>query len=589
MFWGVWIALWILAALPIVTIVERKRKRGEKRYYKESFLLSIGISRVAVTAIVALICLWLCVPDGYMWWIWIGCAMFWTMLEIGFAEFPRVLKVASVAAFLGFLATGVAVGIFAGVNNAIYFNSFIEKSEGFPIQTEVPDNLLRLTTDHLAKYIVLQYMGELGGAVKITGMQLTFYEGRLVWVAVVAKQQAWGATYNTEALVVVDANDPERPPKILKQKFLVAEGLDFNPIIRAWGNAKAKIYYGIDTALTVGDVYPVLTPEGKWVMAATAYKVDWRGVRIYEGLFVFDDGGNIIGKYQIPNLPRYVVQAFDEESFLEGGIGDWGSRRRGDGFDLFARGFLWIPPSPDRVEQTEDLRYIYDPDTNQIVAVVLMHPVRERGEFTLAGVFKITPDGRIRYYDLAKKNVMSGKAASGLVLSKIPARTGTRYFTEMELLYPINTIKGVRYAWFVPIYFESETTKQIGLAGLAIVDAEAPENIIIEYTGQGITGEMLIKKAKEAFKILYGEKPPAPEGLRIVEGALTAKYPPYIKDGNTRIWLVINSTTQGEIRVLIKAELISDEEMLLLQRINVGEKIKVEIDKDNVVKRIIES
>jgi hypothetical protein len=100
---------------------------------------------------------------------------------------------------------------------------------------------------------------------------------------------------------------------------------------------------------------------------------------------------------------------------------------------------------------------------------------------------------------------------------------------------------------------------------------------------------MLIKKAKEAFKTLYGEKPSAPEGLRIVEGALTVKYPPYIKDGNTRIWLVINSTTQGEIRVLIKAELISDEEMLLLQRINVGERIKVEIDKDNVVKRIIES
>jgi pheromone shutdown protein TraB len=174
--WGIWVILWIFAAIPIVTIA----KRREKKDYEEIPPLARALGKIIFTVLVAACCLSLCVPDGQMWWILIGCAMFGTMLEVCLAKFSTTVKVASVVVFCAFLIAGIVVAAFAGLNNAIYFESFVEKKEGFPIHTEVPDNLLRLTTDHLARYIALQYMGELGGAVKITDMQLTFYEGRLV-------------------------------------------------------------------------------------------------------------------------------------------------------------------------------------------------------------------------------------------------------------------------------------------------------------------------------------------------------------------------------------------------------------------------
>jgi exopolysaccharide biosynthesis protein len=181
---------------------------------------------------------------------------------------------------------------------------------------------------------------------------------------------------------------------------------------------------------------------------------------------------------------------------------------------------------------------------------------------------------------------MSGKSASGIVQSKITARAGTRYFTAMELLYPLKIGNETKYAWFVPIYFESETTKLIGLAGLGIVDAQSPEKVIIEYTGEGITGESLIKKAKQDFKALYGEvKPPLPE-FKTIEGKLIAKYEPYVSNGSTRQWLTIETADGKRTDVLVKAELLSDAELLAIQKLQVGDQVRVEVDEGNVVRRV---
>jgi hypothetical protein len=402
-------------------------------------------------------------------------------------------------------------------------------------------------------------------------------------VAVVAKQEAWGSTFRVEGLVIIDANEPDRPPKILRENFAIAEGLDFNPLIGAWGSAGAKGYYGIDTAISIGDTYPVITPEGKWAMAATSYTVDWRGVRRYNGVYLLDKMGNIIERYE-KDIPDWLIQPFDEDSFLEGGINAWGNHKRGESFDLFAPGFLWIAPSPERITMSEDTRYVYDPDTNQIVALTLVHFQREKGELSLAGVFKTTSKG-IFYYDLSKYNLMSGKSASGIVQSKITARAGTRYFTAMELLYPVKISNDTKYAWFVPIYFESEAPRMIGLAGLGIVDAQSPEKVIIEYTGEGITGESLIKKTKQDFKALYGEVKPLPE-FKTIEGKLIAKYEPYVSNGNTRQWLTIETVDGKRIDVLVKAELLSDAELLAIQKLQVGDQVRVEVDEFNVVRKV---
>ena len=55
---------------------------------------------------------------------------------------------------------------------------------------------------------------------------------------------------------------------------------------------------------------------------------------------------------------RWMTQIYDED-WLENMINEFGGFRRGNGFDYFAGGFLWIvPPSQDRFQMTEDTRYV---------------------------------------------------------------------------------------------------------------------------------------------------------------------------------------------------------------------------------------
>ena len=568
----IWVLLWIFAALPVLTITKKliekfKKERFRRDWYEEDWSGIASFFRFILTLIIFGILAWSCVPDAIMWWIWIGWFLFWTMIEAFAIDIHHLITILSIFSLIGILVASFVVMGLASYHNALYFDSFIQKAEGFPIENEVPDNLLRLTTKELAQTIAAQYMAELGGALKIVDMQVTLYQGRLVWVAVIARQEAWGTTYKTEGLVIVDANNPDKKPEILKESFAVAQGLDFNPIIGAWGSATAKGYYGIDTSISIGDTYPVLTPEGKWQMAMTSYVVDWLGVRHYNGIYLLDQQGNIIAHYK-DEIPNWLIQPFDEESFLEGGIAAWGGHKRGDGFDLFAGGFLWIPPSPDRLAISEDTRYVYDPDTGQVVALIMIHSVREKGELSLAGAFKVTSKG-IFYYDLKGYNLMSGNAASGIIQSKITARTGTRYFTAMELIYPLKVKNETKFVWFIPVYFENLETHQIGLAGLGLVDAQAADKVIIEYTGEGITGPTLIKKAKESFRALYGEKV-VPE-TRQVTGKVLEIYPPYIKNGNTHQWILLETSKGERLEVLLNTEILSDEEWLKIQKLKIGD------------------
>ena len=75
-------------------------------------------------------------------------------------------------------------------------------------------------------------------------------------------------------------------------------------------------------------------------------------------------------------IPAWMTQVYDED-WLENMIDEFGNFRRGNDFDYFAGGFLWIvPPSQDRFQMTEDTRYVVDPETKDVVALVCVNPVK---------------------------------------------------------------------------------------------------------------------------------------------------------------------------------------------------------------------
>ena len=197
-----------------------------------------SILKAIATLIFGGILLLFTINDAVMWWMWV----FWLVscltydLISGQKDEPGFFGLVAVIYFVVIICLGGSIaGLYAGYNNAIYFDHFITKSEGFPIQNEVPDGMLRLTTQELAESIASQHMEEFGSAVTIVNSHVVLLDGRLYWLITVAKHEAWGSTYKTAGMIAIDANDPDKPPKVIKQTFDVAEGLNFNPFIGAWG------------------------------------------------------------------------------------------------------------------------------------------------------------------------------------------------------------------------------------------------------------------------------------------------------------------------------------------------------------------
>jgi hypothetical protein len=143
-----------------------------------------------------------------------------------------------------------------------------------------------------------------------------------------------------------------------------------------------------------------------------------------------------------------------------------------------------------------------------------------------------------------------------------------------------------KYVWFVPIYYRSESSRLIGLAGLGIVDAQSADKVVLVYTGEGVTGESLIKRAKESFRNLYDSNG---QSQQLSSGSFNAtfisKYDFYTKEGSTREWIVVK-TTNGERELLIRSDFLTDASILKIQKIKPGDVLEIETDENNVVKKI---
>jgi hypothetical protein len=418
------------------------------------------------------------------------------------------------------------------VANAAYFNSFITlKGSDLPFNKEIPDNMVRLVTKELAISIARRHMSEFGSNMRVLDCHITRSpEGKLVWIAVIGSTNVLAENY-VKGFVIIDATDPAAPPATLPIEFAVGENLwwDRNIHFRSYMNDISQSY-GVAYA-----TWNSTTNETLYVL--TRYNVGFDLIRRYAKPIVYDSMANLKYDGNDLNVPQWITQVYDED-WLEEMINEMGCFRRGDGFDYWAGGFLWIiPPSRERFQMTEDTRYVIDPETYDMVALVCVNPFGNQR--TLAGVFKATRDG-IFFYNYRLFNYISGMTAEDIVEGKLPKPAAGIYYAEMPLLYPINISNNYRLAWYVPIYWREgtgEPDETIYLAGFAIVDALETSKVTINMMEEGLKSEQLVRKTRQDFTKLFG-------AITYVElnEIVHDKYE-YVEDGTTHIVLHLYNET----------------------------------------------
>jgi uncharacterized membrane protein len=420
------------------------------------------------------------------------------------------------------------------VANAAYFNNFIHNiGLSLPVNKEIQDDMVRLVTEELAISIARRHMSEFGSNTQVLGCHITkTLESELVWVAVIGSTNVIAENY-VKGFVITDATDPLAPPKILKQEFSVGEALWFDHNIHF-------LSYMNDISKSYGIAYITWdSTTNKTAYVVTRYNVGFDLIRRYETPMVYNAEGELYPQAEtLSQIPQWVTQVYDE-NWLEEMINEMGNFRRGEGFDYWAGGFLWfIPPSRERFEMTEDTRYIIDPDTRDVVALVCVNPVGNKR--TLSGVFKATRSS-IYYYDFRQANYISGMTAEDLVEGRLPKPAAGIYDAEMPLLYSVEiSPSNYRLAWYVPIYWREGTGEKdetIYLAGFAIVDAEETSKIAITMRTEGLTSEQLVRATRLDFLKLFGVITEIEVSAKVL-----AKYE-YVEDGTTHIVLRLDNAT----------------------------------------------
>jgi hypothetical protein len=376
-------------------------------------------------------------------------------------------------------------------------------------------------------------MSEFGSNTQVLDCHVTKSpEGKLVWVAAIGSTNVIAENY-VKGLVIIDATDPTAMPTIVRTEFTVGEGLwwDHNIPFRNYVEDMSKTY---GVAYVTWDL---TTNNSLYVV--TRFNVGFDLVKGYEMPIAYDSQGR--AQYEpkkMSDIPEWITQIYDEE-WLENMINEMGSFRRGEDFDYWAGGFLWIiPPSRDRFQMTEDTRYVVDPETSDVVALVCVNPVGNQR--TLAGVFKATREG-VLFYDFKQSNYISGMTAEDLVEGRLPKPATGNYYATMPLLYQVEVPSGnYRLAWYVPIYWYEESGEEdetIYLAGFAIVDASDTNKIALTINQEGITSEQLVRETRLDFIESFGVT-----AYLELNATVLGKYE-YVEEGTTHIVLHLDNTT----------------------------------------------
>jgi hypothetical protein len=472
--------------------------------------------------------------------------------------------------FILFLLFALVGGVFTQVqrvSNAYYFNSFIQHGSGMPFNQVIPDNQVRLVTEELAISVARRHMADFGSNMRVLDTHITrTLDGKLVWITVIGSTNTLAENY-VKGFILIDATDPVAIPEIVHKEFMVGDGLwwDRNIVFRS---------YSADNTDSYGVAYPSWDPTTDEIVYIVArYEVGFDLIRRYKGLVIYNSEGNIIYDYTaLSSVPTWVNQVYDED-WMENMINEWGGFRRGAGFDYWAGGFLWIvPPSRGRVEMSEDTRYIVDPETEDVIAMVMVNPVAN--ERTLAGVFKATRQG-IFFYDYSAEEFISGITAEDIVGGKLlPPATG--YFdTEMPLLYPVKISEGVfRLAWYVPIYWregKGGPDETITVAGFSVIDARDTNKVVYNMAAGGVTSEELVRETRLDFIRLFG-------AVTLVELTATVlNKTEYVEDGTTHVVLRTSNSTYQWMEATPND--LSKQQWYKLLATKAGDNVTVNIEK----------
>jgi hypothetical protein len=449
-----------------------------------------------------------------------------------------ILIVILIPAFSGFISWN------ADVSNANYFDGNITITEDPLFNESIPDNMVRLVTEEYAMYVARQHLSPFGSNVHVAAAHITTRNNTLVWVCTIVSTNVLAENF-IKGFIVVDANDPqsETPNLIQGTNIPVGEGLFWDRNIQ-FGN------YLNDMTASYQYAYPTWDPSGNMVYIQTRTPIGFDFVERASGPIVYSENGSVYSYATIEETPDWVTQAYGEE-YLERQISRWGGYRRGDGFDLFAGGFLWIiPPSNNRLEIHEDTRYIINPDTNRVEAFIAMHPITATR--TLAGVFRATKDA-IYYHDLSDEGYVSGDTAAANIVADIGAPASGIYFGAMPLLYPVvinSTL--TKWTWYSPIYWadytydedlDAYTATNMRLHALGMVDASNIDRFVWQPLGGTISGEELVYSVRTEYVELFGGTvEPEPTGTFEMTASVVNKTS-YVDGGDTHIVLRTDNAT----------------------------------------------
>ncbi len=435
------------------------------------------------------------------------------------------------------------IGWTSDVANAEYVDSMISQTTDPLFDSPIPDNQVRLVTSEYASYVAQQQFASIGSNIDIAATHITTRNDRLVWVSVIVSTNVLSENY-VKALIVVDANDPSLVEIITDIQIPVGEGLFWDRNIQ-FGN------YLQDMTNSYEYAYPTWDPAGNLVYIQTRTALGFDFIERPLGPIIYSQNGTIQTFDTIEDTPRWVTQVYSEE-WLERSIGRWGGYRRGDSFDLFAGGFLWvIPPSNDRFQMTEDTRYILNPDTNRVEALVAVHPPGS-STLSLSGFVRGTNDG-IYFHDLRNSGFASGEAAINEIIKQFPDPNSGQYFGAMPLLYPVQIdATTTRYAWYSPIYwidgyYDSDAEQyyitDIRLHAFGIADAQ---DVTLSYTLERsgtLTGAALVKAVREGYVAeVGGEIIGEPSDIFTLTANVTS-IASYVENGDTHIVLGTDNST----------------------------------------------
>ncbi len=440
-----------------------------------------------------------------------------------------ISKIIAVVYILLVFSTIFTMLTFANFFQAQHFNNEIVTTSEPPFKNEVPSHLVRLVDDNLARSIMLRYISEFGSNARLGVPHISLNGSDLIWIAPVYPNNLWAENY-IKGFIIVHANDPLRPPTIIKEKFYIGNDL-------LGGHDAQIVNYLEDTNLQNSLAYFVVHPTDGIKLVLARVKVTPLIYSVPDKIVVYNNDGSIYAVYDWHNAPDWIPQLIDED-LIETIVTNWGDFRRGNSVDLFAPGFLWIPTSPDRVEITEDTRYIINPDSGRVEAFIHLHPIGN--DRTLAGIIKINTSG-IYFHDFKEKGLISGRVAHDIAESNLPRPATGYYFATMGMLYPVYHPKTheIVWTWYVPVYWEKEGTTVF--AGLALINARDISYFAFSIIREDEHGPDFVERVLNLYKeSLMG---------KVVNGSMMElnttiinKYT-YVYEGTTHIVLHLNNTT----------------------------------------------